>query len=123
MSERTPERVRVTGPDRRARPRPRTGDIDEETPLGRIYLASLLRDQLWLAARILAVLGITIGSIPLLAFVAPGVVDVHVAGVPVIWLVLGVAVYPWLVLLGWRYVRAAERNEDAFVDLVSELER
>ena len=51
---RPPARVRVTGPPRRRHtPRARTGDIDEQTALGDVYLDSLLREQLALAARIL----------------------------------------------------------------------
>lgn len=116
-------RVRVTGPDRRARPRPRTGDIDEETPLGGVYLGSLLREQLLLAARILGLLALTVGSLPLVFFLAPGLDDTRVLGLPLAWLVLGLLVYPWLVLLGWRYVRRAERNERDFAELMGELER
>ena len=116
-----PRRVRVTGPDRAARPRPRsrTGDIDDETPLGDLYLGSLLREQLLLAARVLGLLVLTVGTLPLVFFVAPGLDDVRLVGLPVVWLVLGVLVYPWLVLLGWAYVRRAERNEDDFAELVS----
>jgi len=120
-----PERVRVTGPDRhaRARPLPRTGDIDEETPLGGVYLGSLLREQLWLAVRILAVLALTVGSLPLVFHLAPGLSDVRVLGMPLAWLVLGGLVYPWLVFLGWRYVRQAERNERDFAELMGDVER
>ncbi|QDH10630.1 hypothetical protein FE634_02010 [Nocardioides dongxiaopingii] len=124
MSEQgPPRRVRVTGPDRRARPIPRTGDIDEASPLGGVYLGSLLREQLWLAARVLGLLTVTVGGLPLLFFLAPGLDDVRVAGAPVAWLVLGVLVYPWLVLLGWHYVRRAERNERDFAELMGEVER
>ena len=38
-------------------------------------------------------------------------------------LLLGILVYPVLVLLGWRYVRSAERNERDFADLMSEIDR
>ena len=51
---------------------------------------------------------------------APGLADVRVVRVPIAWLLLGVLVYPWLVVLGWRYVRRAESNEADFVDLVGE---
>jgi len=34
------------------------------------------------------------------------------------WLLLGVLVYPLLVLLGWVYVRRAELNERHFADLM-----
>ena len=120
-----PRRVRVTGPDRAARPRPRsrTGDIDDETPLGDLYLGSLLREQLLLAARVLGLLVLTVGTLPLVFFVAPGLDDVRLVGLPVVWLVLGVLVYPWLVLLGWAYVRRAERNERDFAEVLGEVDR
>ncbi|MEI2636640.1 MAG: LytTR family DNA-binding domain-containing protein [Methylotenera sp.] len=40
--------------------------------------------------------------------------------VPLAWLVLGVLVYPFLVLLGWVYVRRAESNERDFAELVGD---
>ena len=119
MSEERPQRVRVTGPPRRQGPRPRTGDIDEETRHGGVYLGSLLREQLWLAIRISALLALGVGSLPLLFHVFPGLSDVSVLGMPLSWLLLGIVVYPVLVLLGWRYVRSAERNESDFAELLS----
>ena len=118
-----PERVRVTGPPRRHTPRARTGDIDDGTRLGSVYLGSLLREQLRLAARTILVLLVTVGSLPLAFHVAPGLAGVQVLGIPLAWLLLGGAVYPLLVLLGWRYVRRAERNERDFADLLGEIER
>ena len=123
MSDERPQRVRVTGPPRRQGPRSRTGDIDEETRLGGVYLASLLREQLWLAMRIVALLALGIGSLPLVFHLAPGLTDVELLGMPLPWLLLGVVVYPVLVLLGWRYVRSAERNESDFAELLSEVEQ
>ena len=129
MSE-VPPRVRVTAPPRR-RPvvRPRSGgpdglgDLDEATRLGGVYLASLMRAQLWLAAVVLLVLGVVVGSVPLLFFLAPGLAEVDVLGLPLPWVVLGGGVYPLLALLGWGYVRRAERHESAFADLVREREQ
>ena len=121
MSER-PVRVRVTGPPRRRHtPLARSGDIDEQTALGDVYLDSLLREQLFLALRILGLLTLTVGSLPLLFHLVPSLSEVHVGPVPLAWLLLGVLVYPWLLLLGWRYVRRAERNERDFV-LVLQME-
>ena len=123
MSEARPARVRVTGPPRRRHaPSARTGDIDEQTPLGSVFIASLLREQLALAARILGLLVLTVGSLPLLFRLLPGLADVHVAGLPLAWLLLGVLVYPWLLLLGLRFVRSAERNERDFVLLLQVLD-
>ena len=56
-------------------------------------------------------------SLPLVFFVLPGLAERQLAGIPLPWLMLGLGVYPLLVLLGWRYVVRAERNERDFVDL------
>lgn len=121
MSERPAARVRVTGPPRRRRGQtvlPRRHHIDAETRLGEIYLSSLLREQLRLAA--LSLLGLLVGvvALPLLFWLVPSLAAVRWLGVPLPWLLIGVAVYPFLVLIGWRFVRAAERNEDDFAELV-----
>lgn len=111
-----PPRVRVSGPGRRTTARPRASDLEEAASLEAVYLDSLLRAQLALAARVLLVLALSVGSLPLL-FLVDAVASVEVAGVPLAWVLLGGLVYPWLVLLGWRYVRRAERNERDFVEL------
>lgn len=115
-----PARVRVTGPPRRTRQRPadRMGDVHEQTPLGGIYLSSLLREQLFLALRVLVVVAVSVAGLPLLFTVVPGLARVDVAGVPLAWVLLGGLVYPFLLLLGWRYVVRAEANERDFTDLV-----
>jgi hypothetical protein len=118
-----PERVRVTGPPRRRTPAARTTDIDAETRLGDMYMGSLLREQLRLALGVLTVLALTVGVLPLLFHLVPRLSGVGVLGLPLGWLLLGVAVYPWLLALGWAYVRRAERNEDDFAELVSEGEK
>jgi hypothetical protein len=120
---RPPARVQVTGPPRRRhKPGARTGDIDEQTALGEVYLDSLLREQLTLAGRILGVLVVTVGSLPLVFRVFPGLSHVHLLGLALPWLLLGVLVYPWLLFLGWRFVRRAERNEHDFVLLLQVLD-
>ena len=86
-------------------------------------MRSLLREQLRLALRILALLAVSVGSLPLVFHLAPGLGDVRLLGVPLAWLLLGVLVYPLLILLGWLYVRQAEANERDFADLVEEVER
>ncbi|WP_182525446.1 hypothetical protein [Nocardioides dongkuii] len=125
MSETRPPRVRVSGPPRRrtAPVRPRARDIDADTRLGGIYLGSLLRAQLGLAARVLTALVVTVGSWPLLFHLWPGLAAVELGGLPLAWLVLGVLVYPLLVALGWWYVRRAERHEQDFADLMGEVGR
>ena len=123
MNEHAPERVRVTGPARRRPAGARTREIDAETRVGAIYMGSLLGEQLRLALRILATLFLTVGSLPLLFHLFPGLGEVRLVGVPLAWLLLGALVYPYLLFLGWRYVRRAEANERDFADLVEEVER
>ncbi len=118
-----PQRVRVTGPPRRRAPQTRASDIDEQTQLGGVYLGSLLREQLTLALRIIALLVLGVGSLPLVFHLAPALADIHLVGLPLAWLLLGVVVYPVLLALGWRYVVRAERNERDFAELLSELDR
>lgn len=121
-----PPRVRVTGPPRRpasvVRPAG-TREIDAGTELGAVYMRSLLREQRRLALRVLGVLLLSVGLLPLLFHVWPALAGVGVAGVPLPWLLLGVLVYPWLVFLGWRYLRRAEANERDFAELVGEVRR
>ena len=121
-----PARVRVTGPPRRrasvVRPAA-TGEIDAGTELGAVYMRSLLREQLRLALRILGVLTVTVGTLPLAFHLFPQLATLRVLGMPVPWLLLGVLVYPWLILLGWVYVRRAEANERDFAALVGEVDR
>lgn len=120
MTAEPPPRVRVTGPPRQVtgRTRSRLGDVHEQTPLGGVYLSSLLREQLGLAVRLLATVACTVVALPLLFRLVPGLSDVRLLGLPLAWLLLGGLVYPFLLLLGWRYVRQAERNERDFADLV-----
>ena len=117
----TPPRVRVTHPRTsatRSRRRTVTSEIDAQTQLGEIYMTSLLRTQLRLAAAVLTAVAVLLGGLPLLFHLAPGLGDVDVAGIPLPWMLLALVVYPFLFTLAWLYVRAAERNERAFTDVV-----
>ena len=93
-------------------------EIDAQSMLGEALLRSLMRTQLRLAAVVLVLLVVTLGSLPLIFDVLPGIRRLHLLGIPVPWLLLGVLVYPVLLGLGWFYVRYAERNEAAFVRIV-----
>ena len=120
MSGGPTERVRITSPRTvavrsRAR-RSNVSEIDELTRLGEVYVQSLMRAQLRLASYVVVALVLTLGSLPLLFRLVPSA-DRHVFGVPLSWFLLGFAVYPWLLVLAWWYVRRAERNEAAFEDL------
>lgn len=123
MSEQPPERVRVTSPrtgehGRRRTPLSAATEIDAQTEVGLLFLGSLLRTQLRLALGVLLLLVLTVGSLPVLFGVFPDVAAVRVLGMPLAWVVLAFGVYPLLLLLGVLFVRRAERNEDAFADVI-----
>ncbi|TKJ23459.1 hypothetical protein [Blastococcus sp. CCUG 61487] len=121
VSEGTPRRVRVTSPRTgaaRAQRIPAAREIDAQTPLGEVYMSSLLRSQLRPALLALAVLGLVVGGIPLLFWLFPELSAVQVLAVPLPWFLLAFAVYPVLFGIGWLYVRAAERNERDFTDVL-----
>lgn len=114
-------RVRITNPLANA-PSPvrRTvgQEIDESTAVGEVYLGSLIGSQWRAAVAIVVTLALTVGSLPIVFRLWPGLGDLLVLGIPVPWLVLSVAVPGALLVLGWLYVRQAERAESAFIALV-----
>lgn len=116
-----PRRTRVTSP-RAATGRSRrvdvSSEIDAQTRLGEVYMASLLRAQLRLALTVVGTLVATVGGLPLWFWLLPRLDEVTVLGIPLAWGLLAFAVYPFLVVLAVVYVRAAERNERDFADVV-----
>jgi putative solute:sodium symporter small subunit len=114
--------VRVTSPwTERPRLRLRrsaASEIDAQSEVGEIYVRTLLRAQLRLAASTLVALALTIGLLPLAFLLVPALTTWHLLGMPLAWGILAFGCYPVLVLLAWRYVRLAERNERAFARVV-----
>jgi hypothetical protein len=57
---------------------------------------------------------------PLLAVLIPRLDTFTVVGLPLALVILGGGIYPPLVLLGYWYVRRAERLEQRFIELLKE---
>lgn len=115
------ERVRITSPLSTAPAHVRSTvgqEIDEATGVGEVYMQSLIRSQLRAALTVAITLLLTVVSLPLVFLWVPGLNDLRLGGVPLPWLVLGGGVYGALILLGWLYVRHAERAERLFTELV-----
>jgi len=113
-------RVRITSPLTTASPHVRRTvqqEIDESTGIGEVYVRSLVRSQLRAALTVVTTLMLTLGALPMVFWLLD-LSELTVIGVPLAWIVLGVAVYPGLFLLGWLYVRQADRSERDFAALV-----
>lgn len=120
MSEKS-RRVVVTSPRTRAATRPRypvTREINEQTGLGEVYMRSLMRAQLRLAALVCVMLTCVVGGLPALFMLAPGLKKLHLLGIPLPWVLLAGLIYPMFVACAWWYIRQAERTERDFSDLV-----
>ena len=103
----------------RRRPADRTrADLAEQTPLGEALVKGLVRAQLALALRLALVVVTGLGALPLLFAAAPAVGSMKVLGINLPWLLLGVLSFPFLVGVGWAYVRWAERNEQDFIAVI-----
>ena len=110
-------RTRVVLGEAAARRRPADrshADLAEQTPVGEALVKGLVRAQLALALRLALVVVTGLGALPLLFAAAPGVGQAKVLGVHLPWVLLGVLSFPFLVGVGWAYVRWAERNEQDF---------
>ncbi|MGJ9412790.1 hypothetical protein ACHAAC_08765 [Aeromicrobium sp. CF4.19] len=124
MSEQQPPptgRVRITSPRTSATSTTRRSveqEIDESTGVGEVFMRSLIRSQLRAALTVLGTLMLTVGALPIAFRVLDDLTTLELLGIPLPWLVLGVFVYPGLMLLGWLYIRHAERVEADFAALV-----
>lgn len=118
-------RVVITHPRTSTRRRPsRTSaprDLREHTFRGEVLLAALRRSQLRLAIAIASVFLTVIGSVPLLYSGQAWFREARIGPVPLIWLSLGVGVFPLIIGLGWLHIRATERYEQQFIDLIEDV--
>ncbi|MFC9788855.1 hypothetical protein [Rhodococcus sp. NPDC127528] len=95
-------------------------EVQEQTEVGEALVRALIRAQLGLALRLALVVATVVGAVPLLLVAFPALAEASVLGVRLPWLVLGVAVYPVLLVVGRWYIRRAERTEQEFTDLAED---
>lgn len=116
-----PARERVVLAKRRGARMVRTRvEVQEQTEVGDAMIRGLVRAQLSLALRVAAVVALLFGAIPLLLVAFPAVAETTVLGVRMPWLLAAGLAVPILLVAGWFYIRAAERNEQDFTDLVDD---
>jgi uncharacterized membrane protein len=98
----------------------RTRRPDQPDAYGRELLSSLVRAQAGVSLAILLPAISLLALYPLLAVLVPRLATLQVLGFPLTLVILGGGIYPPLVLLGYWYVRRAERLEQRFVELLKE---
>lgn len=84
-------------------------------------LSALRRSQLRLSIAIASAFLFALAIVPLLYSGSQWFRTAHVGAVPVIWLTLGMAVFPFIISLGWLHIRMAEWYEQQFIDLVEDV--
>jgi hypothetical protein len=99
---------------------PERDDLDQPDAYGRELLSSLIRAQAGVSLAILLPAISLLALYPLLAVLIPRLATLQVLGLPLTLVILGGGIYPPLVLLGYWYVRRAERLEQRFVELLKE---
>ena len=116
------KRVRVVLSERRggARSVRTVVDIQENTDVGALLRANLIKNQLSVALRFAALAGGVLALLPLLFWLFPDIGRTEVLGLRVPWLLLGILVYPFLLVIAWWHTCIAERVEQGFADHVQE---
>lgn len=112
------ERI-VLAKRRSSRPVVRTlAELEDLTDVGQALFNRLMRMQLMLSIRLLLLIVVVLVSIPLAFLLVPVLGTINILGLPLPWLLLGLAVYPFFVAVAWFYNRSADRTERDFAEWV-----
>ena len=93
-------------------------ELEDQTSVGEVLVRQLVRAQLMLSIRLMALTVIVLGSIPIGFLLVPSLSSTAVLGLRLPWLLLGLAIYPFLLAVAWSYNRGAERHEQDFAEMV-----
>ncbi|WP_417234528.1 hypothetical protein [Arthrobacter sp.] len=113
-----PVRVRVTAPE--GAPLGLAGRRPGPDPAAEFYVASLIRSQLRLS------LSVAVGFLLLLLCLAvmvatwPQIHEIRILTIPLPWIVLGIGVYPIILLGAFLYNRVSARYEQRYRDVTGE---
>ena len=93
-------------------------ELEEQTSVGEKLVRDLIRQQLKSAFGLAFAVLIGMCLLPITFYLVPQIGDVKILGIPIPWLVLGLAPFPILYGVGWVFRRKAERHERDFVNMV-----
>ena len=97
-----------------ARNFPVAREIAEQSGVGRLLVDSLIRSQLRLGIVVGSGFLLLLCAVPLLLVLFPELNSM------LLLIFLGIGIHPVIFVSAWLYSRAADRNEEAFQDLVAD---
>ena len=121
VAAKPPKRQRVVLADPRSRSTPTLRarvELEEQTSWGEALIKDLVKRELRTAVALGLLVLVVLGALPLAFFLSPSFAGVHVIGVPLAWLLLGVLPFPLVLVVGLTYNRLAEVHERDFVDMI-----
>lgn len=93
-------------------------ELEQQTSWGEQLIQDLIDKQRRSAVLLAALVLSLLGALPLAFYLSPAFASLRLLGIPVPWMLLGVAPFPLLFAVGLWYNRLAERHERAFVEMV-----
>ena len=111
--------MRVTAP-RNAKARRLPATVDAGGDPSAVYVRSLIRAQLRVAVVAAATFAVLLAATTAALTFVPQIRAATVVGIPIVWVVLGAAVYPLVLVVAILFVRAADRNEKRYRSLAEE---
>lgn len=93
-------------------------ELEEQTSWGELLIKDLIKAQLRSGLLLAALVLVLLGALPIAFYLSPTFATMRVLGIPLPWLLLGVAPFPLLFVVGLWYNRLAERHERDFVDMI-----
>ncbi len=85
-----------------------------------MYVRSLIRAQLRVAVVAAGSFAVLLAATTAALAFVPQIRAATVGDIPIVWIVLGAAVYPIVLLVAILFVRAADRNEKRYRSLAEE---
>lgn len=93
-------------------------EVEELTGVGEVLLRQLMRTQLKIALRLMVLTVVVLGIIPVAVLLVSSLGKGSILAAAGPWLLLGLAVYPFLIGVAWSYNRRANRSEQDFIETV-----
>ncbi|NIJ14510.1 hypothetical protein FHU38_004911 [Saccharomonospora amisosensis] len=93
-------------------------ELAQQTSWGELLISDLIKAQLRSGVLLAVLAAFVLGALPLAFYFSPTLATLRFIGLPVPWLLLGIAPFPFLLGVGLWYNRLAERHERDFVNMI-----